>query len=122
MNLTKRDFLRMTGGAALAGAAVPCLAAKGAPYGGRKVRIAAIGTGGQASADLHAFLLHGIPLTDRDAAVRLRIKVHGQAPRRADLILPPVALADGTAFIEFAVIVFAQFVIDLFRTLVKLLA
>ena len=60
MNLTKRDFLRMTGGAALAGAVAPCLAAKGAPHGGRKVRIAAIGTGGQADGDLHAFLRTGM--------------------------------------------------------------
>ena len=60
MNLTKRDFLKMTGGAALAGAAAPCLAAKGAPYAKRKVRIAAIGTGGQANGDLHAFLRTGM--------------------------------------------------------------
>ena len=61
MNMTKRDFIKIGGGAALAGAAFPSFAAKsGKPaYGGRKVRIAAIGTGGMARGDLSNFLRSG---------------------------------------------------------------
>ena len=56
--MTKRDFIKMCGGAALAGATMPVWAGKGKkqPYTGRKVRIAAIGTGGQARGDLSNFL------------------------------------------------------------------
>lgn len=44
--MTKRDFIKMCGGAALAGAVMPVWAGKGKkkPYTGRKVRIAAIAT------------------------------------------------------------------------------
>ena len=59
MTLTTRDFLKLSGGAALAGAVETSFAAK-APYTGPKVRIAAIGTGGQAHADLHNFLNSGM--------------------------------------------------------------
>ena len=62
MNITKRDFIKIGGGAALAGAAFPSFAAKSAKpsYGGRKVRIAAIGTGGMARGDLNNFLRSGL--------------------------------------------------------------
>lgn len=50
MTLTTRDFLKLSGGAAFAGAAETSWAAKAAPYTGPKVRLAAIGTGGQANA------------------------------------------------------------------------
>ena len=62
MNITKRDFIKIGGGAALAGAAFPSFAAKSAKpsYGGRKVRIAAIGTGGMARGDLNNFLRTGL--------------------------------------------------------------
>ena len=62
MNITKRDFIKIGGGAALAGAAFPSFAAKSAKpaYGGRKVRIAAIGTGGMARGDLSNFLRTGL--------------------------------------------------------------
>ncbi len=56
MKLTTRDFLKMSGGVALAGAAAPVFGA--APR--RKVRIAAIGTGGQARGDLSNFLHSGL--------------------------------------------------------------
>ena len=60
-NMTKREFIKI-GGAALAGAAFPSFAAKPAKpsYGGRKVRIAAIGTGGMARGDLNNFLRTGL--------------------------------------------------------------
>lgn len=56
-NMTKREFIKI-GGAAFAGAALPSFAAKPS-YGGRKVRIAAIGTGGMARGDLNNFLRSG---------------------------------------------------------------
>lgn len=59
MNLSKRDFIKMSGGAAVVGAVETSFAAKREPYKGKKVRIAAIGTSGQAGGDLHAFLRTG---------------------------------------------------------------
>ena len=54
--------------------------------------------------DLHAHLLHGIALTDRHAAVGLRIKIIGDAERRPDLVCPSVALSDRASVVEFTVI------------------
>lgn len=61
MNLTTRDFLKISGSAALAGATQCSFGASKKPnYGGRKVRLAAIGTGGQARGDLTNFLNSGL--------------------------------------------------------------
>ena len=59
--LTTRDFIKL-GGGALGGMAMPVWAGKGkeAPYAGPKVRLAAIGTGGQAGGDLRDFLRTGM--------------------------------------------------------------
>ena len=60
MNLSTRDFIKISGTAAVAGVAGTALEAKkAAPYTGPKVRIAAIGASGQAGGDLHNFLRTG---------------------------------------------------------------
>ena len=55
--------------------------------------------------DGHARLLHGIPVANGNAVVGRRIlvanslEVHCDAERRTDLVLPTVALADGTGLV-----------------------
>ena len=60
MNLSTRDFIKISGGAVVVGAVEASFAAqKRTPYTGPKVRIAAIGTSRRGSSDLHAFLRTG---------------------------------------------------------------
>ena len=47
--------------------------------------------------DLHALLLHGITITNGDAAILLGLKVNRDAVRGTDLILTAVTLTDGTS-------------------------
>ncbi len=64
-------------------------------------------------------LLHGVPVANRDAIVRRGVlvahglEVHSDAQRRADLVFPAVALADGTGVVKVHHEVLAQLPIDL---------
>ena len=65
--------------------------------------------------NLHTNLLHGVALTDRDASVRLGIKVICDAVRSSDLIFSSVTLADRSSVILFAVVLLGELRIDLLR-------
>ena len=47
----------------------------------------------------NTYLLHRIAVADRHTPVVFRIEVHGDAKRRADLVLTAVAFADGTGLV-----------------------
>src|SRR3989344_3741538 len=49
--------------------------------------------------DPHPFLLHRIPLADRDFVVIDGLKIHGNAVGRADFVLAAVSSADGRCFV-----------------------
>src|SRR5512139_3575873 len=53
-------------------------------------------------------LLHGVALADRDCLVLEGVEVDGDAERRADLVLPAVAPADGAGVVELDVPALAQ--------------
>lgn len=71
--------------------------------------------------DLHTLLLHAVAVTDSNAAVRLAVKVIGDAVRRADLILPAIPLANGTGIVVIHHKVLGQAVVNLLRLVVQLL-
>lgn len=63
----------------------------------------------------HALLLHRVALTHGHRVVVERVKIDRDAERRTDLVLPPVATADGARVVEINVPVLAQLRGDLAR-------
>ena len=72
--------------------------------------------------DLDTHLLHRIALAYGHGAVFLGVEIVSHTERCADLILAAVALADITAVIVIAVVIFCEFTVDLLRRFGKLKA
>ena len=69
--------------------------------------------------DLNPLLLHSITIADSHRAILFRLKIISHAERRTNLILTAIAFADIAAVVKLAVVIFAQFCIDLLSTLIS---